>query len=118
MGEDSCRLDELIDELEQAGRRHPLTREQVPFLEYSRRSRAGEDYVCVTADYLCIQGGQAATAQWIALEDILAIAMTDNALIINGISYPLSNAFSPLDEKYIALTYMVGMVLAMKYRTV
>jgi hypothetical protein len=87
-----------------------------PFLAYRRADMKDAcDSFCVTPDALLIFTHSPHVTEYIPLEDIQAIAVQDDAIIVNGIKYPLKRPFSPLQEKYDALVFFIGMILAMKY---
>lgn len=117
VGWDSQYTDEFLKICNDLGKPLPFAPNTVvPFLTYHRAdSINAQDTICVTADELLIFTNSPQTAHCIPLEDIQTIVVTDRALVINGVSYPLKCTFAPLQEKTDLLVFFVGMILSMKY---
>ena len=87
-----------------------------PFLAYRRMDmRDFCDTICVTPDELLIFSYSPHTMEYIPLEDIQSVAVQNDAIIVNGVTYRLKCSFAPLQEKYDSLVFFIGMALAMKY---
>lgn len=87
-----------------------------PFLAYRRMDmRDFCDTICVTPDELLIFSHSPHTMEYIPLEDIQSVAVQNDAIIVNGVTYRLKCSFAPLQEKYDSLVFFIGMALAMKY---